>query len=89
MTFPYLTTEEAKVPLAFYIVCGNEELVGYQLRGSIQVDRCGRLVGGKSHNDLNIRRKSPIDDRLAPPMFVLTHSSGLYSAVGTCFSAAA
>ena len=47
------------------VVAGDEQLVGGQLRGAVQVDRAGRLVGGERDHLLHAGVDGGLDDVLA------------------------
>ena len=74
---------------AGHVVGGDEQLVGRQLGRAVQIDRIGRLVGRQRDDLLDVVRSAAWITFSAPWMLVLMHSMGLYSAAGTCLSAAA
>ena len=89
ITFPYLTTENliGFVPLILLAATNNLSDVSlvapYKFIGAhaLSVDNATTLVTELA--------KQALITFSAPPILVLTHSSGLYSAICTCFIAAA
>ena len=81
---------ETDVAIAADVVGGGEQLVGAELCGAVEIDGRGGLVRGQRH-DAPYAGCPDIASMTfcAPRMLVLMNSKGLYSAAGTCLSAAA
>ena len=53
---------EARPVPAGEVVCRDKQLVGHELRGAVQVDRVGRLVGGQCDHLFHVVRERGVDD---------------------------
>ena len=72
------------------LIGGDENLVGGKLARAVKIDRVRGLVGRQRDHPLDTPQRSAARTTFsAPSTLVWMHSNGLYSAVGTCFSAAA
>ena len=64
---------------ALVVVGRDEELVGRQLGGAVEVDRRRGLVGAQRDDRLHAASSAASMTFSAPRMLVLTASKGLYS----------
>src|SRR5690554_6414677 len=89
MTLPYLTTENLMGLSPLILLAATNNLSEVNLVAPYRLIGAQALSVDKATTRSTLVCRQASTTFWAPPIFVLMHSSGLYSAIGTCFIAAA